>query len=185
MRTLDTLASIALLTLAVEASSQHAGRVPSASDARRGRDSEEWNEDAERVTRRWREGPSTAEYEAAMQASGMGAWLRAGRPRAPVESSSSWVATGPFGGIPPGDDNGRVASLFLLPDGGSYDLYVGASSGGLWHQSSPGSGTWTTLGDLLPNPSVGAFVIDPADPQKIVVGTGDNGRSGGRCATPS
>ncbi len=62
---------------------------------------------------------------------------------------------------------------------GSWEPYLGASSGGLWYGQPFFGEKWTNLGDNLPNPSVGAFAIDPLDPNTIFVGTGDWARFNG------
>ncbi len=55
-----------------------------------------------------------------------------------------------------------------------WETYIGASSGGLWAGKLTIFGReWTSLGNNLPNPSVGALAIKPGDPKTIFVGTGD------------
>lgn len=99
---------------------------------------------------------------------------------AAVTPCGPWVAIGPFGDIQAsiavqGQVNGRISAVQTWPDAGGYYLYVGGSSGGIWRRHVPGT-AWTSLGDNLPNPSVGAFVVDPGNSDNILVGTGDDSR---------
>jgi len=90
-----------------------------------------------------------------------------------------WTAIGPRGDFGPtiGEAcNGRVASIQI--DVRNHELYVGASSGGLW-RTDPTTGLpplWQDLGQQLPHPSVGAIALHPVFFNDILVGTGDSGR---------
>ncbi len=78
--------------------------------------------------------------------------------------------------------HGRIRAFHWYYNTGAsqWETYAGASSGGLWFgQNAIVSYVWTSLGDNLPNPSVGSFVIHPADPNTIFVGTGDWSRGYG------
>ncbi|MBI3766791.1 MAG: hypothetical protein HY277_09875, partial [Ignavibacteriales bacterium] len=72
--------------------------------------------------------------------------------------------------------HGRVRALKWYNDPSlGWELYLAASSGGLWigHTTIFVGRIWNSLGDNLPNQSVGAFDIKPGDPKTIFVGTGD------------
>ena len=115
------------------------------------------------------------DYLRALKATGMADALvgsRGQRGHAPKDLQT-WTRTGPVGGFGNSGDNGRVAGLALVNVGGQDFVYVGACSGGLWRAEVADLGVWQNLGDGLPNPSVRAFAVNPANPQRIVVGTGD------------
>ena len=66
---------------------------------------------------------------------------------------------------------------------GETTLWAGASSGGLWFLGRnpliPAWRIWVPVSKTLPgSPSVGAFLVRPGNSNKILVGTGDWGRSG-------
>ncbi len=131
-----------------------------------------WEEDSDRMRRLYASCMSPEAYRRATVATGM--WEAIRRPSA---AASSWISTGPTGNFVGREYNGRVAGIEIQPDGGSgYHLYVGASSGGLWKSTGSNLGSWVRLGDSLPNPSVRAFAVDPADSSRIFVGTGDYDR---------
>lgn len=82
--------------------------------------------------------------------------------------------------------HGRIRNIqwYYPPGGGEKQLYVGSSSGGyfnryralvapsyMWH--------FRQLGAKLPNPSVGALLVHPANQNIVFVGTGDWARYGG------
>jgi photosystem II stability/assembly factor-like uncharacterized protein len=48
--------------------------------------------------------------------------------------------------------------------------------GGLWRSSLSTGPLWFYIGDNLPNPSVGAFIVNPFLPDDILVGSGDYNR---------
>lgn len=78
--------------------------------------------------------------------------------------------------------HGRMRAIrwYRNPITSSFETYLGASSGGLWFGNfALVLRVWTSLGDALPNPAVGSFLIDSLDPNTIWVGTGDWRRYGG------
>lgn len=90
-----------------------------------------------------------------------------------------WEAVGPIGKHGYDEIQGRVNQVkFLSTGGGSYDIYAGACSGGLW-KSAETPVEWTDLGHRLPNPSVGAVAPVIDYPDSIYVGCGEFGRYGG------
>jgi photosystem II stability/assembly factor-like uncharacterized protein len=98
---------------------------------------------------------------------------------AELSGTKGWTCIGP-GFVTTADPmivyHGRVRSYqwYYNSSTSSWDAYLGASSGGLWYgKNGILFRQWVSLGDKLPNPSVGAFAVDPADSKKIFVGTGD------------
>jgi len=68
--------------------------------------------------------------------------------------------------------SGRVADIEIHPEDPSV-WYVAVGSGGVWKTSNSGT-TWSSLFDGQPSYSVGSVVIDPANPDTIWVGTGED-----------
>lgn len=78
--------------------------------------------------------------------------------------------------------HGRMRAIrwYRNPRNGRLETYLGASSGGLWFGNfALVLRVWTSIGDNLPNPAIGAFLIDSLDPNTIWAGTGDWNRYGG------
>jgi len=99
-----------------------------------------------------------------------------------VFAQTAWIPEGPtgnFGSNSQPNVNGRIRSIQILPAGNDYYVYVGASSGGIWRALGSNGPVWSSLGDGLPNPAVGAFAVHPDNPDNILVGTGDWGRYAG------
>jgi photosystem II stability/assembly factor-like uncharacterized protein len=94
---------------------------------------------------------------------------------APV-SAQTWASIGPTGDLGTATlndhTNGRIRSIHVQAIGNEHYIYVGASSGGVWRAKGTGP-VWTSLGDRLPNPAVGALAVHPNNPDDILVGTGD------------
>jgi photosystem II stability/assembly factor-like uncharacterized protein len=81
-----------------------------------------------------------------------------------------------FGGLAaralgPAVMSGRVAAIAAAP-GDPLTIYVGAAGGGLW-RSGDGGITWRAVFDDHVQ-SIGAVAVDPRDPQKVWVGTGES-----------
>ncbi len=102
-------------------------------------------------------------------------------------SQTEWESYGPLG-VPWKDDPtgnqafGRIRTMLWYYNSGtnSWERYLGAGSGGLYYsQQVFTSVIWQSLGDNLPNPSVGAIAVDPTNNNVIFVGTGDWGRDHG------
>ncbi|MDX1997013.1 MAG: glycosyl hydrolase [Thermoanaerobaculia bacterium] len=67
---------------------------------------------------------------------------------------------------------GRIADLAVHPTKpGTW--YVGVGSGGVWKTINAGT-TWTPIFDDQPSFSIGVVVLDPANPEVVWVGTGEN-----------
>jgi len=68
--------------------------------------------------------------------------------------------------------SGRIADIVIHPeDTGTWLVAVG--SGGVWRTDNRGS-TWRSLFDGQGSYSIGCLTLDPADPNTIWVGTGEN-----------
>jgi len=94
--------------------------------------------------------------------------------------SSDWTSIGP--------DNigGRVLAVAVDPSN-SNRIYAGMAAGGLWMSTTAGEGAdaWDLVETGFPVVSVSAIVIDPADPERMWIGTGEAGRyNRGQVGTP-
>ncbi|HET7843515.1 MAG TPA: hypothetical protein VFL14_05150, partial [Xanthomonadales bacterium] len=76
-----------------------------------------------------------------------------------------------FDDIGPGNFGGRSRSLVVNPTNTNRVL-VGSVSGGVW-RSEDGGNTWAPVGDFLANIAVNSMTIDPDDPNRVFVGTGE------------
>ncbi|MCK0099515.1 glycosyl hydrolase [Qipengyuania sp. S6317L1] len=79
-------------------------------------------------------------------------------------------------GIGPAFMSGRIADIAIVPDEPA-TWYVAVGSGGVWKTENAGT-TWTSLFDGQGSYSIGSLALDPSDPSRIWVGTGEN--HGGR-----
>jgi photosystem II stability/assembly factor-like uncharacterized protein len=89
-------------------------------------------------------------------------------------AASNWLNLG-AAVVPPGSSSGtgRINCIAFLP-GNSSVIFIGTACGGVW-KSINGGTSWTVLNtDLLPSLSVASIAIDPSDPNKIYIATGDN-----------
>ncbi len=69
--------------------------------------------------------------------------------------------------------SGRIAALAAARrKDGALTLYVGAASGGVW-KSTDGGTTFRPKFDKQPVQSIGAIALDPSDPDRVWVGTGE------------
>jgi photosystem II stability/assembly factor-like uncharacterized protein len=138
---------------------------------------EERKEDPERITHFWRTALSPDDYMRALQTTGQIHALQ----KFGALGDTSWTPIGPTGNFNATDqnDNGRIRSIHIQTITGDYYVYVGGSSGGLWRARGSTGPVWTSLGDNLPNPSVGDFAVNPSNTNDILVGTGDYNRYGG------
>ena len=78
--------------------------------------------------------------------------------------------------IGPAFMSGRIADIVIVQDDPA-TWYVAVGSGGVWKTENAGT-TWTSLFDGQGSYSIGSLAIDPSDPNRIWVGTGEN--HGGR-----
>ena len=84
-------------------------------------------------------------------------------------SGPGWVNIGPS------DQGGRASAIAVHPADPNV-AWVGAADGGVWrwdYDSSTSSSTWTPLFDDQPTLSIGAIAVDPTDPDRLYVGTGE------------
>lgn len=75
--------------------------------------------------------------------------------------------------------SGRIADIAIHPEDEN-TWYVGVGSGGVWKTTNAGT-TWQTIFDDEAVYSIGSVTIDPSNPERIWVGTGEN--IGGRHAS--
>jgi photosystem II stability/assembly factor-like uncharacterized protein len=123
----------------------------------------------------WRPPLSADEYMRAVEA-----MIKSQPPESAASRLTGWRPIGPTGDpmetaqlpAPFHANNGRIRDIEIRNEAGGYVVYVGAAGGGIWRTSGPGP-VWTSLGDKLPHPSVGAFAVHPNNPSDILVGTGD------------
>ncbi|AWW74037.1 glycosyl hydrolase [Erythrobacter sp. KY5] len=80
--------------------------------------------------------------------------------------------------IGPAFMSGRIADIAIDQDDPA-TWYVAVGSGGVWKTENAGT-TWTSLFDGQGSYSIGSLGLDPSDPSRIWVGTGEN--HGGRHA---
>ena len=79
--------------------------------------------------------------------------------------SSTWFNDGPV------NVAGRCLVIAVHPTNPQI-VYAGFASSGIW-KTTDGATTWTPLGDNLPSMSVSCIKIDPANPNRIWIGTGE------------
>jgi hypothetical protein len=107
------------------------------------------------------------------------------RPAAPVPPpANNWVPIGPSvlrqgqGAVQPAT-SGRTPGIAVAP--GGTRIYIGSANGGVWRSDDTGR-TWRSLMEAFDlNPTqiasdslaCGAIAIDPANPDRIYVGTGE------------
>lgn len=75
-----------------------------------------------------------------------------------------WRLVGPFRA-------GRALAATGVP-GNPYKFYFGSVDGGVWKTTNAGL-TWKVISDGQVNPSIGALVVAPSDPNTIYAGTGE------------
>lgn len=102
------------------------------------------------------------------------------RPDGTGPRGSGWTSLGP--------DNigGRVLALAVDPAAPSR-LWAGMAAGGLWLSTTAGAGAdaWDLIDTGFPTVSVSTIVIDPADTNRMWIGTGEIGRyNRGQVGTP-
>jgi hypothetical protein len=109
----------------------------------------------------------------------------AGAPAAPLPApANNWVPIGPAvmrqgqGAVRPAV-SGRIAGIAVAP--GGQRVYAGSANGGVWRSDNGGltwiskMDTWDLIATSLQSDSlsVGAIALDPADPDRVYVGTGE------------
>lgn len=78
----------------------------------------------------------------------------------------------PLRGIGPARMGGRIADIAVHPERRA-SWYVAVGSGGLWKTENAGT-TWKPVFDEQPSYSIGTVALDPANPEVVWVGTGEN-----------
>lgn len=103
-------------------------------------------------------------------------------PPAGLESSDGWILAGPSGMKQPGHNNlysGRILDFASRNTGSALDIWIAAASGGLWHFNGY-TGVYTPLTETLATQAVSTVSVDPTNPLKIVIGTGEYGVRAGQ-----
>ncbi|MCZ6767587.1 MAG: glycosyl hydrolase, partial [bacterium] len=75
-------------------------------------------------------------------------------------------------GIGPALMSGRIADIAIHPEDQSV-WYVAVGSGGVWKTTNAGT-CWSSIFEKQASYSIGCLAIDPAHPETIWVGTGEN-----------
>lgn len=106
-----------------------------------------------------------------------------------LSGGRSWVPIGPTGWATIRGDavrrtQGRIRCIrwWQNPTTLQWGPVIGSSSGGIyfrWRRTASSPWRWRNMGKNLPNPSVGAFLIHPADFRQVIAGTGDWARYAG------
>ena len=68
--------------------------------------------------------------------------------------------------------SGRIADIAIHPEDENL-WYVAVGSGGVWKTVNAGV-TWTPIFDDQPSYSIGCVTVDPQNPHRVWVGTGEN-----------
>lgn len=94
------------------------------------------------------------------------AMMNAGKfAEAPLADQPEWRQIGPF------STGGRVKSIIVHPTAPG-TLYIGAAAGGVWKTTDDGA-NWTPLMDDANGIAMGSLCFDPANPDIIYAGTGE------------
>jgi len=109
------------------------------------------------------------EYNNYVQNHPMGAGLKTGQAVWQELGPKSRVDYGGYVGV------GRINAIGFHPTD-TATVYIGAPSGGFWI-THDGGHTWTSPTDNLPTMGVSAILVNPTNPNLILIGTGD--RDGG------
>ena len=73
--------------------------------------------------------------------------------------------------------SGRITALALDPRNPSMVVYAGAADGGVW-KTTDGGLHWTPLTDHQNSLAIGSLLIDPANPDTVYAGTGEENFNG-------
>jgi photosystem II stability/assembly factor-like uncharacterized protein len=109
------------------------------------------------------------EYNNYVQSHPIGSGLKTGMPVWQEMGPKTRVNFGGYVGV------GRVNAIAFHPTD-TATVYIGAPKGGLW-VTHDGGKTWGSNTDILPVMGVSAILIDPTNPNLMLIGTGD--RDGG------
>ena len=86
--------------------------------------------------------------------------------------TSSQISDLEFRSVGPAFMSGRIADIAINPHNEN-EWYVAVGSGGVWKTINSGT-TWISLSDDESFYSTGSITIDPSNPSKIWLGTGEN-----------
>lgn len=99
-----------------------------------------------------------------------------------MANAEIWTEMGPSSMNMAGWSFGRVAGRLnvITPDPNDENtVYIGAAAGGVWKTTNGGT-SWTPMFDQVGTLPIGTVHLDPANSQRVWVGTGD--KNGGACA---
>lgn len=88
-----------------------------------------------------------------------------------AEKSDQSLPTLQFEEMGPGIFGGRIRGFVIHPEREGH-LLAGGVSGGVWKSTDDGQ-SWQPKTDFLENIAIGSMLIDPDDPEKVYVGTGE------------
>lgn len=95
-------------------------------------------------------------------------------------STTQWTPVGPqptvYSSLPTYLTSGRVAALAADPRDSNV-AYLGGAQGGIW-KTMDGGLTWTPITDDQASLAIGSIALDPANPDIVYVGTGEQHFSG-------
>ncbi|URM89095.1 hypothetical protein LUW75_02655 [Streptomyces sp. MRC013] len=86
------------------------------------------------------------------------------------------TATTAWEWLGPGNIGGRTRGLVIDPDE-PRRMWAASAGGGVWH-TADGGGRWAPVDDFLGNLACACIVMDPADPARMYVGTGEGFSNG-------
>ena len=98
-------------------------------------------------------------------------WIYSRQRPATRSTHGAWLSLGPSSIAGGGNGLGRLNTIQIHPLDTNI-IYVGASNGGIW-KSETGGTSWINISPYLPTLSVATIVIDPENPNRIFVLTGD------------
>lgn len=81
------------------------------------------------------------------------------------------VTLGTWTPLGPGNVGGRTRAIVIVP-GSPSTMYAGSVAGGVWKTTNAG-GSWSPVGDLLPNIAVTSLSMDPSNSSILYAGTGE------------
>jgi photosystem II stability/assembly factor-like uncharacterized protein len=85
--------------------------------------------------------------------------------------AAAGLSTAGWEWLGPANIGGRTRGIVIHPSEPSR-MWAASVGGGVWH-TQDGGATWTTVDDFLDNLACACIAMDPSDPLKIYVGTGE------------
>jgi len=89
----------------------------------------------------------------------------------PTAAAASLITPASWRWLGPGNVGGRIRSLAIHPATPD-TIFAGSVGGGIW-KSSNGGASWRAVDDFMPVLSVSSIVINPANPNVMLAGTGE------------